>query len=575
MSTDIFVGTSGPRNARIAIVGESWGSEEQRQGRPFVGRSGDELRRLLAESGIAYNECFLTNVVNRQPPGNKMELFFYPTSEATAQSTRGLYPNVQVGEGLHNLRQQLLSVSPEIVIGFGNYALWALTEDSFGIGYEKGRKVPTGITSWRRSQLYCRDDMGGFPFLPTYHPAAALRQYPWRYAIKHDLSCRVPLVKHKWEAPSRHLIVRPSYKTAMNYLRFIQMQGKASVHLKRKQRIAVDIETRGGHIACIGFAWNSTEAICIPFMTINPDDHNYFTHQEECNLHNVIREILVDPNIEITGQNFLYDAQYINDTMFVVPKCHLDTMIIHHVCWPGTPKGLDYLSSLYCEHHVYWKDEGKEWNTSIPEESYWAYNCKDAIATWEISYALEDIVKQLNLEVPASIQMRQWSMILNMMLRGIRIDQKSRAGASIALMETMMQYEQAFEDIVPLDWTRKSKTAKPWYRSPKQQATLFYDVLGIKEVKSRKTGNRTCDDDALRVIALREPIVKNLCAMMQEYRSAGVFYSTFTQAPLDHDKRMRCSFNPSGTDTFRWNSSKNAYGRGANLQNIPKGTEDD
>jgi len=56
-------------------------------------------------------------------------------------------------------------------------------------------------------------------------------------------------------------------------------------------------------------------------------------------------------------------------------------------------------------------------------------------------------------------------------------------------------------------------------------------------------------------------------------RSLGVFHSTFVQAGLDVDGRMRCTFNVCGTETYRFASSKNAFNTGMNLQNVPKGGE--
>jgi DNA polymerase I-like protein with 3'-5' exonuclease and polymerase domains len=60
---------------------------------------------------------------------------------------------------------------------------------------------------------------------------------------------------------------------------------------------------------------------------------------------------------------------------------------------------------------------------------------------------------------------------------------------------------------------------------------------------------------------------------ISELRSLGVFNSTFVQAPLDTDGRIRTSFNICGTETYRFASSKNAFGTGLNCQNIPKGGE--
>ena len=57
----------------IAIVGEAWGEEEAKQQTAFVGASGYELTRMLSEAGIHRADCFLTNVLNLRPPGNKIE----------------------------------------------------------------------------------------------------------------------------------------------------------------------------------------------------------------------------------------------------------------------------------------------------------------------------------------------------------------------------------------------------------------------------------------------------------------------------------------------------------------------
>lgn len=102
---------------------------------------------------------------------------------------------------------------------------------------------------------------------------------------------------------------------------------------------------------------------------------------------------------------------------------------------------------------------------------------------------------------------------------------------------------------------------------------LFYDDLRVPVQRNRKTGNASLDDKALTKIKDRVPVLAPLITTISDFRSLGVFLSTFVQAPLDSDGRMRCSYNIVGTETFRFNSSENAFGSGTNLQNIPKGNE--
>ena len=164
--------------------------------------------------------------------------------------------------------------------------------------------------------------------------------------------------------------------------------------------------------------------------------------------------------------------------------------------------------------------------------------------------------------------------VLRMMLRGVSVDMKRRDEMMWELQDAMQEREAWLESLdltggIPLV---KSKTAAPWYRSPTQQRKLFYDIYGVKPVRN-KYGKIGVDDDALTEIAKREPLLAPVCDVLQEYRSLGVFLNTFVLVPLDHDKRLRCSYNLVGTETFRFNSKADAFGYGTNLQNIPSGGE--
>ena len=572
---DIFYGTSGPQDASIMIVGESWGGEEYGRKQPFVGQSGQELNKILAECGINRKDVFCTNVVSDQPTSNKMEYFFHTTKEAKEQGQRpikDLYPRMNVLDGISDLALQIEEVKPNLIIGFGNYALWALTENNFKTNSSSlGRKIPSGIGSWRGSQLKTTPLMGFVDFLPTYHPAAAMRNWPWRYLIKHDILTRAKLVP--FTKPDYDFIIRPNYTTCIHTLvKLIQIL----VH--RKLRLSIDLETRNGHIACIGIAWGPLHAISIPFMCVDRNE-GYFTTDEEIAIIRMISELLLNPNTEIVGQNFLYDIQYLLRYWNCAPKVYMDTMIAHHVLFPAShngamPKDLSHLSSMYCDYHVYWKDEGKEWDASIPEDQYWSYNCMDAVTCWEISHEIDKTLDALNLRPQFDFQMRQFPMVFRMMVRGILIDKEERTSTGVELFELIINLGDRLENMLPSDILPRQKGASAWYNSPVQQAIFFYDIMDVQPVLDPKTRNRTVDKDALHVIAQRQPLLIPLCTALEELRSMRVFYNTFISAKLDPDNRMRCSYNISGTDTYRHSSSKNAWGRGGNLQNLPEGREE-
>jgi DNA polymerase I len=209
-------------------------------------------------------------------------------------------------------------------------------------------------------------------------------------------------------------------------------------------------------------------------------------------------------------------------------------------------------------------------NVHETEEDFWRYNCVDCVRTREIGESLAITIKNLGLEEVDKFQQAFFWPVLQAMQRGVAIDKKARADFALELQDEMASREQFFQNVLghPLN-----------PRSPLQMAKLFYDDL--KQPPQYNRGKRgmppslTCDGDALAKIASREPILRPLIRAIEEYRSLGVFLSTFVLAPLDIDGRMRTSYNICGTETFRFSSSENAFGSGTNLQNIPKGGDDD
>jgi DNA polymerase I-like protein with 3'-5' exonuclease and polymerase domains len=114
---------------------------------------------------------------------------------------------------------------------------------------------------------------------------------------------------------------------------------------------------------------------------------------------------------------------------------------------------------------------------------------------------------------------------------------------------------------------------KSWWESTHQQKTLFFDILGLPAQKKRSTGRPTLDAEAIEVLRGKVPEYGRIWDALLTQRSISVFHDTFVTAELEYDGRMKCSFNTAGTETFRWSSSANAFWRGTNLQNIPKGEE--
>lgn len=537
------------------IVGECPGENEVAKGEPFVGFSGQELSRMLQDAKIMRSECFLTNVSRIRPPGNDIGMFVaLKKKDITGQhlKIRDLYCLPPIRDGLEMLKREIEMCRPNVIVALGNLSLWGLTGN-------------WGITKWRGSVLTTDDNLGLAldykpKVIPTYHPAAVLRQWEWRQIVVNDLR-RVRAQSQFPEIfrPDYRFVTRPEFATVIDYLSMFE-----DILSKRRFKLAIDIETRAGHISCIGFAWSKLEALCIPFMCVERDD-GYWTLDEEAEIVRRLARILQHPNLEGVGQNFLYDAQYILRHWYATVNLTRDTMLAQHSMFSNIPKGLDFLSSMYCDHHEYWKDEGKNWDPSIPEEQHWRYNCKDAVITYEVDEVEQKAVDQMGLREVHDFQQSLYRPVLRTMDKGIRVDAAKRGDFAFMLLEEIAKREQWLLDVVGYPLNPKS---------PKQMQEFFYGELNFKPILNRKTRAPSCDDEALRTLAAREPLIGPVCRAMLELRSLGVFLSTFVQAPLDRDGRIRCSFNIGGTETYRFSSSQNAFGSGLNLQNIPSGDEE-
>lgn len=532
------------------IVGDCPGEMEVTRGEPFVGTAGQELSRMLAEAGIMRSSCFVTNFIRERPPANDLDNFIAAKKSAITPQhlmIRDKFCLPVVRDGLELLKQEIALCQPNVIIALGNAAMWALT----------GK---WGINSWRSSTLQT-DLQLALPYapkvIPTFNPAVVLRQWSWRQIMVHDLR------KAKREAETREVkstdysfVIRPDYSTAVTVLAQLYKQV-----CKRPGKLAVDIETRAGHISCIGLAWSKREAICIPLMCVERPD-GYWPLEQETQLVFALYQLLTHPNCQVVGQNFSYDMQYIHKHWHFLPNLVRDTMLSQHVLFSNMQKSLDFLSSMYCEDHVYWKDEGRGWVPSDGEEQYWEYNCKDCVRTFEIDDAQQAAIDQMGLRGPHDFQQKLFWPVLETMIRGLRVDLDERGKFAMTLMDEISSREA---------WLQQTLGFPLNIKSPVQMKDLFFTVFNQKPVFSRKTGGITCDDEALRKIAEREPILLPVTRKISELRSLNVFLSTFVKAPLGSDSRMRCSFNIAGTETYRFSSSKDAFGSGLNLQNIPKG----
>lgn len=150
--THVVFGEGDP-SAELLVVGEAPGAEEDRSGRPFVGRAGKLLDLLLASAGFARESVYICNVLKCRPPGNRN-----PQPEEIAACSPYLV-------------RQMELVAPRAVLALGSFAAQTLLGTTESIGRLRG-------------DVHRLHDV---PLVPTYHPAALLRNPSWIRPVWEDL----------------------------------------------------------------------------------------------------------------------------------------------------------------------------------------------------------------------------------------------------------------------------------------------------------------------------------------------------------------------------------------------------
>jgi uracil-DNA glycosylase family 4 len=572
----------GDPKARIMLVGESPTRSEYYAGGIYHATSGKELTKMLHEAGILMTECYVTSVCRVPMPGTNTKMKYFSKMTKLYQ-----IPKKEVTEGISKLKMEIEAVQPTLIIALGDLALYALTGE-------------LGITKWRGSIL----ELGGTQMemaspgtplpckvIPTYAPDIVCRKWDWRFITVQDLRrCKKEAAFPEVKVPPYEFIVRPDFKTVMETIgrlcheadthdvwggfdgrEGVSMGSKITPHNGATDAspliLTGDIETRLGHIACFGIGWSRHHAICIPFISIN-NIEGYWSYEEEFAIIQGLSKLFKHPRIGWVFQNGIYDFQYFAKWWGFIPRIYMDTMLAHHTLFAGLPKGLDFQSSIYCEYHRYWKDEGKEFHggvkDSVEEDKYWVYNCKDCVTDFEIAEVLAASIPKMKATIPYEFQMKQFAPVLRLMLRGINMDGEKKLALMFELTDAIADRERYLTEVI-------GRYVNP--KSHKQMKEFFYDELGLPPQKVRKTGKLTTNAEALETLAKKEPLIAPVIKVFSELRSLNVFLGTFIKAPLSEDGRMRSSYNIAGTETFRWSSSQDAFGAGMNLQNIPKGNE--
>ena len=150
---NIVFGT-GNKNADIMFIGEGPGTDEDIQGEPFVGKAGKLMNMAFEAIGLKREEVYIANIVKCRPPSNRNP----EEDEAVAC--------------LDYLRNQVMLVKPKIIVLLGSVALKNILGKEYGITASRGKWI----------------EQKGILYMPTWHPAALLRDETKKIDFIKDLS---------------------------------------------------------------------------------------------------------------------------------------------------------------------------------------------------------------------------------------------------------------------------------------------------------------------------------------------------------------------------------------------------
>jgi uracil-DNA glycosylase family 4 len=545
-----IVPPTGPKNAKIAFIGEAPSTKELQKLEPFVGSAGEVFNRCLAYVGLTRSEVYITNLFKFKVHKIKGSGKIYDENKTTLlyDPKKGFTDEAQ--PYIEELLDELDDLKVNILVPMGAPATLAIT----------GK---TSIAKWRGSILetsYCsKVEHKVRKAIPTIHPAHALYGAPLdKYKIAADFKKAMLHSNNPLMGSSRVRQVfypKPDFNETIRHLkRYYQLaeQGK---------RINFDIEILNGQIDCISFAIDRHEAVSVSLSEWN--------EQQELEVAWELAKIFELQGAKLCNQNILFDITVLgfkNNIICPVTTQRLDDpMTAFNIIYPDFPKSLAFLTSIKTDLS-YYKDDGKVFTSrgigkiggSIKHREY---NCQDSCASIWCMEELDDELDQLGYRKQYEDTMRLYPVLATMMLHGVRVDHKALEEVKEELNREVIKYQEELDSLVGYHLN---------VNSSKQCQDYFYTTLGNRPFT--KDNKITTDEKAMARLAKgtanRAPVKE--ANLVLQIRKINKLLSVYFSAQTDHDGRLRCSYNPRGTTSGRLSSSQTIFGTGMNMQNVPE-----
>lgn len=528
---------TGPLDARILIIGEAPGYDEDREGKPFVGKTGEELTRLLGGIGIDRQECRITNVCNYRPADNNFDY---------------LKDSRELKEGVQEIKEYLSKHKPKVILILGKEAL----------RYVLGKH---GITKWRGSVI----QKDGHTFIVTYHPAYILNNRSEYPILEFDFKKFRRILDHGYTKPVHDFVIDP---------RGLELHS-AIEEIRSAPRVAIDIETPKSNpyqILCAGFAVSPSRSICIV-------NHTYQGLAPEFS--KAMEKLIDDAPTEqehVYHNGYTFDVPVFRKLGFKA-KNSFDTFIAARALQPEFRRTLAFLASIHTEESFH-KDMIKEsddedtkgWSDKIPKSVLQEYNCIDCIDTFNVCVSqLEDFKDEPECWRTFQQDMALTDTVYHLNTTGLLID-PNRNKQLLNVVETELAKKlQLMQAIAGR------------YVNPNGKIVLKDILFNQFKLPPRRDGEgklTTKEEAIVSLIAYckGEAESKKLPAAKFEWEKRWAFLkllirtrgllklrSNYINFEISDDGRIKSTYKL-GTETGRWSCSKSIDDKGVNAQTMPR-----
>lgn len=533
---------SGPANARVMIVGEAPGYNEDRQGTPFVGQAGQLLDEELERVGLVRDDIFVTNSQKCRPPENR---------KPTATERKACKPYLQA---------ELDMVKPALVVTMGNSAMQSVLGSS-------------GIMS-KMNAVYEKD---GNQVIPLVHPAFVLRDPTHMDAFRSGLQLVKRVLDGTNTEPETKINLIASRRELDDFLDLLQdVQDPIVLDIESgsdtgREGAGLEVWAPDWKLATIGFTWNIGESWVIPFE--HPESFLQPFPSELEWLYDTLDNILGPKRL--VNHNIKYDLGGLRRRGMWLSRAHFDTMVAAHLLDENRAKGLKPLAIQYLGAGAYAKDIDHDKIMQTPLDELAVYNGKDTDYTLRLYHLFRDeLLRPENkrlLRIFMLISMPAVNTLIDVETRGFPVDVRRLRDRNLEIEDKLADLSGQMSAYVP----EEMKPRINWNTSNFLLEFLF-DTLELPVRKLTETnGNPAADKEVLLDLADEHPVMP----LLLEYRKWAKWRNTYTRSWIRQLKqvgqpRLYPNYNVTGTVTGRLSSNfqqvpRNNYIRG--IIGAPKG----